>query len=154
MYMFKNSTNLWQNWPDGEYYDFSIGSWAPCGASWLGFWGAQQSWFQCTSPDILDVDTLTCVPSCDSSQIEISDTTLFGVDSIWRTLEYYIDPTSEELLEFGTKQYPYRTTKPVFAEILKHHSHTDREIKVYLKEGTNTYIEDSSIFIINLESLT
>ena len=152
--MFLNSTNLWQGWADDEYWDISIQTWTSWSSFCTGFWSSQKSWFDWTSPNILDVDTLTWVPSCNSSQIEITDPALFNVDSIWRTLEYYIDPSSDNLLEFGTKQHPYRTSKPVFAEILKHHSHTNREIMVYLKEGTNTYIEDSSIFVINMESIT
>jgi len=153
--MFLNSTtNLCQYCPDGEYYDYTLDSCASWAGSCRGYWGYQRTCFEWTSPDILDLNTLSWVPSWDPSSIQITDNTQFELDTFWRTLDYYIDPSSDKLLEFGTKDYPYRTAKPVFAEILKHHSHTEREITVYLKEGTNTYIEDSSAYFLNLTSVT
>lgn len=57
-------------------------------------------------------------------------------------------------MEFGTKNYPFRTLNPVFAEILKQHSHTNREINVYVKEGTVMYIQDANVQIVNMKLIT
>ena len=154
-YMKKNlTTNLWEYCPNGEFYDFTLDVCTSCAGSWKGYWAYQISWFTCSSPNILDLDTLQCVPSWAPTQIQIQDSVGFNLPNFWRSLEYYIDPNSDKTIELGTKTYPYRTSKPVFTEILKHHSHQDRDIIIYLKENTNIYIEDSSSYILNITRVT
>ena len=148
------TTNLWEYWPVGQFYDFTLKVCTNCGGSWNGYWAYQIAWFSCSSPNILDLDTLQCVPSWAPNQIQIQDSVGFSLPNFWRSLEYYIDPNSDKIIELGTKTYPYRTSKPVFAEILKHHSHKDRRITVFLKENTNVYIEDSSSYILNITRVT
>ena len=65
-------------------------------------------------------------------------------------MNYYVDSSSNEVIELGTLKYPYRTLYPIFVEILNQHSHTAREVNVYIKEGTSTYLEDSNAYFINI----
>lgn len=58
------------------------------------------------------------------------------------------------MLELGTKAYPYRTIKPALAEILKHLSNQEVSVSVYLKANTITYLEDSTVFVVNMTAFT
>ena len=57
-------------------------------------------------------------------------------------------------MEFGTQEFPYRTIAPVFAEILKHMSHSNLSILIWVKEGTTLMVEDSQIFILNITEVS
>ena len=103
---------------------------------------------------MFDLETLSCLPDCGTQQIKLSDIDMFQISGYFcRNKEYYIDSTSQQILELGTKAFPYRTIKPVFSEILKHISHQQISISVFLKENTNTFLEDSSAFIINITAI-
>ena len=84
-----------------------------------------------------------------SNQVYINDPQLRNID-ICRSLEYYVDPDGDEIVELGTKQYPYKNIALPFIEILNFHSHTDRIISIYLKEYTTSYIMQGKNFIINM----
>ena len=139
--------------PDAEYYDFSKDQWRTWDGSWLGYCNYQASWFQWSPSEIFDLDTLSCISSWDNPKILITDSTNFNVDSFWRNLSFYIDPKTTELIELGTKTYPYRTIEPVFAEILKHYSYKDITINIYLKENTTLMFEESKSFIIDIKEV-
>ena len=57
-------------------------------------------------------------------------------------------------MEFGTQEFPFRTIAPVFAEILKHISHSNLSISIWVKEGTTLMVEDSQIFIFNISEVS
>ena len=100
---------------------------------------------------MFDLETLSCLPDCGLQQTKILDPDMFQISGYFcRNPEYYIDATSKEILELGTKMYPYRTIKPVFSELLKIHSHHTISIVAYLKENTNIFLEDSNAFVINI----
>ena len=67
-----------------------------------------------------------------------------------RTLSYYVDPGSSEIIELGTRQYPYKNIALPFIEILNFHSHTDRVVSIYLKEYTTSYMMQTTNYIINM----
>jgi hypothetical protein len=58
------------------------------------------------------------------------------------------------MLELGTKAYPYRSFKAVSSEILNHFSYQDVNITIYLKEGTNVYIEGDTTYFLGITSVT
>ena len=114
----------------------------------------QSSCFECNPSEVFDLETLSCIPECEANKVKILDSEMFKISGEFcREPNYYVDPTSEEILELGTKLYPYRTIKGVFAEILKHLSHQDILISIYLKEDTNVFIEDSTSFAINITEI-
>ena len=80
--------------------------------------------------------------------------TQYTINEVCRSLELYVDPQSTEVMEFGTKQYPYRYFKYASSEILNQFSHKDAEITVYLKEGTDVYIKEGDTFFLNITKVT
>ena len=80
--------------------------------------------------------------------------TQYTINAVCRSLELYVDPQSTEVMEFGTKQYPYRYFKYASSEILNQFSHKDAEITVYLKEGTDVYIKEGDTFFLNITKVT
>jgi hypothetical protein len=42
--------------------------------------------------------------------------------------------------ELGTEDHPYKDINSVMIELLNYHSHSDREINVYLKEGSTNFL--------------
>ena len=157
IYMFLNTTtNVCEYWADGEYYDFSVETCQTCTSSWTGYWGHQASCFQCSPSEKFDLDTLQWVSDWDADYVSISNSTQYEIASFCRSLEFYIDPSSNELIELGTKTYPYRTLSPALAEILNYFSHTDKEVSIYLKEGTenSVYLEDATAYFLNLTTVS
>lgn len=67
---------------------------------------------------------------------------------------FYIDSSSAQLMEFGTIDYPYKTLKPVFIEVLNHLSNQQVDIKINLKQNTQYYLEDDVSYLINISSVT
>ena len=148
-----SSTGLCKTWPDGEYYDFTTQQWRDWVGVWTGFWRYQSSCIQWLASEALDLETLTCVPdsSCDIVDSPFnSGASHYTISKFWKRTSFYVDPTSSKLLELGTKDYPYRTIQPVFAEILNEFSHSSESLNVYVKEETTVFIDDSTIFIINI----
>jgi hypothetical protein len=68
-------------------------------------------------------------------------------------LDIYVDPGSAKIIELGTKLYPFKSLMLAFVEILNFHSHTDRNITVYVKESTTLYANQDSLYSINLDSV-
>ncbi|CAI2373804.1 unnamed protein product [Moneuplotes crassus] len=154
-YMFMDDmTGMCDHCPDGEFYDFSRTQCNNCDNSCSGYCEYQESCFTCSPTEVLNLETMTCVPSCPVGTIQISDPVQYKLSSFCRSMDYYVDPTSEEIMELGTKAYPYRTISPVFAEILKQHSHKDRKVSIFIKEGANVFIQDSTAFFINVTQVS
>ena len=71
-----------------------------------------------------------------------------------RSNELYVDIYSESPIELGTKQYPYKSAKALFTELLNYHSNQDKSVAIYLKENQNHYIEDGTSFLLNITNVT
>jgi hypothetical protein len=69
-------------------------------------------------------------------------------------MNFYVDPTSNKMMELGTKSYPYRSFKSISSEILNQYSYLQIQIYIYLREGTTVYLEDDTTYFINLRSVT
>ncbi|CAI2375458.1 unnamed protein product [Moneuplotes crassus] len=161
-HMFLNTTTgLCQFCPDGEFYDGTITRGCrSCEGSCFGQCGYREICFKCTDGKAFDLDKFgndegdpVCVAACDTSKKEVTDPTNYNVDKFCRSPKFYIDPSYEDQIELGTITHPYRTVNPVFDEILLHFSNSESDVKVYIKEGTTNFIEDSKIFIINMTSI-
>jgi len=120
---------------------------------WEGVWNLkcsyQDSCLQWPPDQSLDLISLTWVDECNSSTYKI-ESAAFNLDSVCRGYEYYIDPFSDEVLELGTLQYPYRSFKNVLAEVI-YLSHTDSDITIYTKDA---YMEDGDFYFLNMSSVT
>ena len=65
-----------------------------------------------------------------------------------------MDPLSTEVLELGTREYPYRTMKSVSSEVLTFFSHQQVEITIYVKD---VYLEDIShttFYAVNMTEIS
>lgn len=95
---------------------------------------------------------MACVTECEDGEVHIKDPQLRNLD-LCRGLDYYVDPEGTAIIELGTKKYPYKNIELPFVEILNIHSHTERNINLYLKENTTSYIMQSRNYIINVTSV-
>ena len=66
-------------------------------------------------------DTSACVNSCDDqSQIAL---TVDGL-KFCRSFDYYVDVVSDQTIELGSREYPFKDLQSVFVEIANYHSNT------------------------------
>ncbi|CAI2367919.1 unnamed protein product [Moneuplotes crassus] len=135
---------------DDQYYDETLHICRSCEGACSGKCKFRTQCITCDPGKTLDLDTLTCVDDCNSSQIKLEGFHL-SVKSACRTPDYYIDPFSQEILELGTLQYPYRTMKSASSEILTFLSHKQVNVTINVKD---VYIEDRSLFIMNITEIT
>ena len=57
-------------------------------------------------------------------------------------------------MELGTIDYPYKELSYAFVEILNYHSHTDRNITIYVKEGTSNTLGLKHGNIVNITNVS
>ena len=96
---------------------------------------------------------MQCVTQCDATtQIAINDTQ-FDNRPICRDFEYYINPDSDSIIELGTIDHPYKKISYAFVEILNYHSHTDRNLTVYLMEYTRNELPIGTANVVNITNI-
>ena len=95
--------------------------------------------------------------SCKDNCTGESFTTAYSLHSvpsttieICRPLTYYVNPNSEQVMELGTIEYPFRDINLVFLELNNHHQHTNRTINIYVMEATSSYLAYEFIQIVNI----
>ena len=93
------------------------------------------------------------VSECASNEVFIQDPQLRNF-KLCRPTDYYVDPDSSEIIELGTKKYPYKNIALVFIEILNFHSNSNRSISIFLKEFTTSYVMQAKNYIINMTSVS
>ena len=69
-----------------------------------------------------------------------------------------MNPNSQSLVEVGTRLHPYKDLESVFVEILNFHSDQERNLTVYVMEGTTVFgvspIYISNVTHVQVESYT
>ena len=106
-----------------------------------------------SSTQVFDLNSFSWVDAWDlTSSIQINDTQL-SIFPIWRSFDYYVDSTSENVVELGTKQYPFKSLGLVFVELLNYHANSNRTINVYLLENTDSYIDLGFNYIVNVSAV-
>ena len=106
------------------------------------------------STKVFDLTSFSCVDEWDyTTSIKISDSQ-YSISPVWRGFDYYVDVTSEKVVELGTKQYPFKHLGLAFVEILNFHANTNRAINIYLLENTVSYIDLGFNYIINISSVS
>ena len=61
-----------------------------------------------------------------------------------------MNPDSDSIIELGTMQHPYKQVAYAFVEVLNYHSHSDRNITIYLMEYTRNELRVESGYAINI----
>ena len=96
---------------------------------------------------------MQCVTQCNpTTQVAINDTQ-FDNRPFCRDFEYYVNPDSNSIIELGTINHPYKQITYAMIEILNYHSHTLRNITVYLMEYTRNELAIETAKIINITNI-
>ncbi|CAI2368858.1 unnamed protein product [Moneuplotes crassus] len=146
---FDTDTSLCTHCGEDEYFDETLKVCRNCDGTCFGRCNSRLECIICDPGKSLDLDTLACVTDCQPSQIEIKGHNLF-IERACRSPEYYVDPTSFEIIELGTRKYPYRTMKSVSSEILTFLSHKNVSIIVNVRD---VYIEDKTLVVANITEI-
>ena len=64
-----------------------------------------------------------------------------------------MNPDSDSIVELGTKDHPYKHIAYAFVEVLNYHSHSDRNLTIYLMEYTRNEITIGTGNIINITNV-
>ena len=145
-----NSTSgLWEFCPVGEFYIKPTDTWTSCGSSCVTLWAYRDVCFDCPVGEFYDVDTATWVLSCDPITQIVLNNTQTGSKPYCRGFNYYVNSESLEVVELGSRRYPYKSLNLVFVELLNYFSHKDVTINVYIMERTTNYIQEAHNYLIN-----
>lgn len=67
---------------------------------------------------------------------------------------FYVNPESHQMIELGTKVYPYKSLRSVFSEINNQFAHSNSNLVINIKEGVKVFLEDNLNYLINITSVT
>ena len=152
--MFLNATsNLWELCVDGEYFNPTSQTWLPWSGSCNGRWAYQSFCFDCSVGEFYDLEKMGWVRSWGVGSISISDEQLWS-KPVWRSFNYYVDPSSTQIIELGTRAFPFKNIGLPFVEILNYHSHSTNNITVFIKENTKHNMLYNSNYVINITQVT
>ena len=70
-----------------------------------------------------------------------------------RPTTYFVNTNSEQNMELGTIEYPFRDINLVFLELHNIHQHTNRTININVMELTDNYIPIDFIKIVNISHI-
>ena len=112
--------------------------------------GNTDSCLTCSGEYFLDLDSLQCQPTCPSEAIPIEfDDSEFKV---CRSTKFYINSESEESIELGTYDYPYKDLVWPFREVYNYHfTHQNYEILIAEKSDNYLYTAHQPIVIASVE---
>ena len=83
---------------------------------------------------------------------------VIGSDSktidVCRPYDYYVNPNSEEAIELGTRQYPFKHINFVFIDIFNRLSNSDISVNIYVMENTYNYLLVNTIKFMNITSVS
>lgn len=143
---------LWEGWPDGQFYEKTTSVCLTCNSDCKYHWGYQESWFDCPTDFYFDLELLDWVSDCSYPKFVLLDNKFRG-KPFWRSTEYYVNPNSLQLLELGTKEYPYKDVNLAFLEVYNIHSNSARDIIISVMENTENYFKSHFLMIINTTSV-
>ncbi|CAI2363934.1 unnamed protein product [Moneuplotes crassus] len=146
-----NSTsNQCEFCPDGQFYLKITDTCMSCESSCLTLCAYKSECYECPNEEYYDLDNSKCVASCDPvTQVPINSTQTDN-KAYCRGFNYYVNSNSTEVVELGTKEFPYKGLSLVFIELLNYLSHRDIIVNVYILENTANYLELNKNYIINI----
>ncbi|CAI2376317.1 unnamed protein product [Moneuplotes crassus] len=149
-----NSTsNQCEFCPDGQFYLKITDTCMSCGSSCLTLCAYKPECYECPIGEYYDLDNSQCVASCDPvTQVPINSTQTEN-KAYCRGFDYYVNSRSTEVVELGTKEFPYKNLKLVFIELLNYLSHRDITVNIYVRETTTNYLELNKNYIINITNV-
>ena len=143
---------VWQACPDDMYYDYTMQTWNSWGTTWNGLCAYREACFGWPLDHVFDIQTMAWITDWPDDHFKTTYTSKSdsATYEMCRPLDYYVNPDSEEIMELGTMQFPFRDINLVFTEIYNEHQHTDRVINVYVMEATDNYVPMDYIEIFNV----
>lgn len=151
-YMVLQVNGIWINWAEGEYFDRTAETCRSCDGRCNLQCGYQRTWFDWGSGEVYDIESGACIVVSDcTSPKQVITNSQYELGTIWRSLDYYLNPFSEENMELGTIKFPYRSFTVLASEILNVHSHTTGEITIYT---TDIYLEDGILVFVNMTNVS
>ena len=109
-------------------------------------------WFECPTPQIFNLETLSWVASWNIDEILIDSVNIHGL-KVCRKLVYYVNPHSEQILELGTRNFPYKSINMVMLEIFDFISGTNNEVTVRLSSAAEHEFLHGGSFLYNLKKI-
>jgi hypothetical protein len=70
-----------------------------------------------------------------------------------RSYEYYVDPLSEEVVELGTKLYPFKSPSLPFIEIFNYFSHKQVNVTIYLADNTLHKLKHEGNLVLDMDTI-
>ena len=98
------------------------------------------------------MNTLGCVDECGVNQINMTDSQVHNL-KFCRNKNIYVNPDSIEILELGTRKYPYKNLMLPFIELANFHSYKDVAINIYVHERSNIEIVADNIYIVDVQKV-
>lgn len=162
-YMFMDlTTSLCQFCPEEEYFNpttltcnckiFKFSFILAWESSWTGGWMYRLQWFQWSSSQIFSLQTFSWVQNCEIDEILIDSDKIHGL-KVWRKLIYFVNSHSEEILELGTREFPYKSINMVIHELFNFVSGLDQEVIVKLSSASYHEFAHGSSFIYNMKKV-
>ena len=102
-------------------------------------WNYRVEWFQWNKTQLFSLLQIKCVDSCSTDEIVMESTNLHGL-KVWRSLNYYVYPSSESILELGTFENPYKSINDVIVEMFNFADTSNKNVSVKLSLGDSHYI--------------
>ncbi|CAI2365911.1 unnamed protein product [Moneuplotes crassus] len=146
-----NSTsNQCEFCPDGQFYLKITDTCMSCESSCLTLCAYKPECYECPNEEYYDLDNSQCVASCDPVTQVSMNSTQTGNKAYCRGFNYYVNSNSTDVVELGTKEFPYKSLSSVFIELLNYLSHRDITVNIYVLETTENYLELNKNYIINI----
>ena len=99
-----------------------------------GLWNYRLEWFQWNSTQSFSLQQMKCVDSCSTGEVVIQSNYIHGL-KVCRSLDYFIHPSSESILELGTRQNPYKNINLAFIELFNFVDASNLNITIRLSLG-------------------
>ena len=87
---------------DGQFFEYNTQQCRECNGSCLGSCNYQLSCFQCPVNQYYNIETAICVDTCPSGMLPLENAQMHNL-KVWVSMNIYIDPLSESVIELGTK---------------------------------------------------
>ncbi|CAI2375206.1 unnamed protein product [Moneuplotes crassus] len=111
----------------------------------------QAACFQWSEGEVFDFSAKKCkiISDCTSPKHLLSSLQFF-LNTICRTLDYYVDPFSSKDIKLVTEEFPYRSFTTLSSELVNLYSNSDYNISIYTNDA---YLTDGEFMVINTTSV-
>ena len=110
-----------------------------CGSSCSNQWAYQLSCFTCSSTQVYSLAQLKCVDAWASNEVLIASSLIHGL-RVWRKLVYYVNPSSESILELGTQVNPYKNINLPLFELFNFVDASNQNVTVKISQDDTHYL--------------